>query len=180
MPDPGTPEQEPDGEQYHLDPATLAVLEGLGQPRRPWQVLLTWTDADEPGPRLHKELGRILDLFPGVGCLTVHTAGGSIVASRDFRSNYAKEVNDILARLFRANRGVVGVTFPATSDRPAHTATPDNPFWSPLGQASAAITAAVEEGRITPEQAIEQLKRLYGADKGDAGTGAGDPASPAT
>lgn len=176
MAEPGT--LEPDVESGQYDPASIALLEDLGPRRRPWQVLLSWTDADAPGPRLYEDLGRILDLFPSVGCLTVHTTGGSIVATRDFHGNYTREVDDILGRLFCADPAVVGVTFPATPDWPAHTATPDDPFWSPQGQASAAITAAMEEGRITPLQALEQLKQLYGADEGDAGTGTGNPAGP--
>lgn len=108
--------------------------------------------------------------------LTVHTAGGGIVATRDFHGDYTKEVDDLLAGLFHANPAVTGVTFAATSTSPAHTATPDDPFWSPLGKARADIEAAMAAGRVTPEQAIEQFKRLYGADVDDD-AGARDPTS---
>lgn len=143
MTEPEVPQQGP-GDGQH-DPASLAVL---GPPRRPWQVMLAWTGADPPGPGLGEALGRILDLFPGTGYLMVHTASGSIMATRDFHGNYPAEVDGILARLFRDDPGVVGMTFPATPTRPAHTATPDDPHWSPLGKASAGIAAAAAAGRI--------------------------------
>ncbi len=169
---PGTPpEQEREDGQY--DPASLAVLKGLEPSRRPWQVLLTWTGAEPPSAGLCDALGRILDLFPDTSGLTVHTADGGIMATRDFHGDYTKEVDDLLAGLFRANPAVTGVTFPATPTRRAHTATPDDPFWSCLGKAGAGITAAMAAGRITPERAVEQFKRLYAAD-----AGAEDPTSP--
>lgn len=118
------------------DMAGQAAPEGLGPLRRPWQVMLAWAGADPPGAGLGEALGRILDLFPDVGSLRVHTAGGGIVATRDFHGNYPVEVDAILARLFRDNPNVTGVTFPATATRAAHTATPADPHWSPLGWAS--------------------------------------------
>jgi len=175
MSDPGMPGTPPEqeGEDGQYGPASFTVLEGLEPSRRPWQVLLTWTGADPPGAPLCDALGRILDLFPDTGRLTVRTADGGIVATRDFHGNAGQRVDDLLAGLFRANPAVTGVAFPATPTRAAHTATPDDPFWSCLGKAGAGITAAMAAGRITPEQAIEQFKRLYTA---DAGTG--DPTSP--
>lgn len=82
-------------------------------------------------------------------------------------------MDELLAELFRANPAVTGVAFPATPTRPAHTAMPDDPFWSCLGKAGAGITAAMAAGRITPERAVEQFKRLYVAD-----AGAEDPTGP--
>ena len=149
------------------------VLEGLKASRQPWQVLLTWTGADPPSAGLYGALGEILDLFPDAGRLTAHTAGGSIVATRDLHGNAGQRVDELLAVLFRSNPAVTGVTFPATPPRAAHPATPDDPFWSCLGKAGAGITASMAAGRITPGQAIEQYQRLYAADPG-----AEDPTSP--
>ena len=98
---------------------------------RPWQVMLTWTTAEPPGPDLHKALGRILDLCPSTGSLIVHTQNGSIMATRDFAGSTSEEVGDILAGLFSADPAILGVTFPATSTRAAHMATPDNPYSLP-------------------------------------------------
>lgn len=138
-------------DKAEVDMAGQAVLEGLGPSRRPWQVMLAWTGADPPGPGLGEALGRILDLFPDVGSLTVHTAGGGIVATRDFHGNYPAEVDGILARLFRDDPGVVGVTFPATATRPAHTATPDDPggrLWS--GRLEAATVEVAQDDIADP------------------------------
>ncbi len=157
-----TPSGELEGGQY--DAAAIALLKELRPQRRPWQMLLTRTGAAPPGPGLYEDLGAILDLFPGTGFLTVHTAEGCLRATRDFPSNATQEVDDILARLFQANPEVTGVTFPGTATRPAHTATPDDPFWSAQGKTGAAITAALEAGTVTPGQAIEQFKYLYAAD----------------
>lgn len=161
MAEAGMPSGELEGGQY--DAVAIALLGELTPRRRPWQVLLTWTGAAPPGPGLDEELGHILDLFPGTGFLTVHTAEGCLHVTRDFPSNATQEVDDILARLFQANPEVTGVTFPGTATRPAHTATPDDPFWSAQGKAGAAITAALEAGTVTPGQAIEQFKYLYAA-----------------
>ncbi len=92
--------------------------------------MLTWTGTTAPSPLLHEQIGRILDLFPGTGGLTVHTADGCLRAARDFHGNAGEEVDGILARLFQDNPAVTGVTFPATATRPAYTATPDDPHWS--------------------------------------------------
>lgn len=162
MAEAGMPSGELEGGQY--DAAAIALLGELRPRRRPWQVLLTWTGAAPPGPGLYEELARILDLFPGTDCLTVHTADGCLWATRDFPSNAIQEVDGILARLFQANPEVAGVTFPGTATWPAHTATPDDPFWSPQGKAGAAITAALEARTVTPGQAIEQLKYPYASD----------------
>ncbi len=156
------PSGEEEGGQY--DAAVIAFLGELRPQRPPWQVLLTWAGAAPPGPGLNEDLGRILDLFPGTNFLTVHTAEGCLHATRDFPSNATQEVDDILARLFQANPEVTGVTFPGTATRSAHTATPEDPFWSAQGKAGAAITAALEAGTVTPGQAIEQFKHLYAAD----------------
>jgi hypothetical protein len=64
--------------------------------------------------------------------LTIRTAGGEgFTVSRDFPSGYFLEVDAILARIFRENPAIAGITFPAQGERPAHTATAAEPFQSP-------------------------------------------------
>ena len=147
-------------EQDGYDPAAIEVLRGI-KPRRPWQLLLEGHGLAAADADLAAGLERILELMPSVPALRVETAQGTLVAMRDFASNYLTEVNAILAGLFSRNSDLAGIQFPGEETGPAHTATPDNPFWSPRGMPSARIMAAMSRGDITPQDAVDQLNQLY-------------------
>lgn len=140
-----------------------AIKAKLAQVRRPpWQLLMTTVSEDVPALRIETKnaLTRIFELLPHLGGLTVQTTSGDIRVTRDFASDYAAEVDRILADIFHDEPAVKGVVVPATGMVPAHTATRDNPYWSPDGKTLAAIDAALASGEITPQQAIERLKAL--------------------
>jgi hypothetical protein len=46
-----------------------------------------------------------------------------------------------------------------------HTATPDDPYWSPQGKAYASIKQAAARGEISPEDAIAAYRHLAAASK---------------
>ena len=60
-----------------------------------------------------------------------------------------------IAAIFAADPQITGIGFPK------HTATPNDPHWSPTGKASAALAAARKAGDITPDEAIQRLKALH-------------------
>ena len=133
----------------------------LDPSRRPWQPQSI--GAQIP-PRVQWDLGRILELFPELGSLVVHTTSGSAEVTRNYQDDYTREVDQLLAGIFRDNLEVTGVTFQwAERKRPAseHTATPAEPYWSPLGAESARINAAQARGELTPAEAIAALNKLY-------------------
>ncbi len=70
-------------------------------------------------------------------------------------------VDQILAGIFQGNAAVTGVTFPGATDTPAHTATPDAPYWMAEGKTAAEITAACTRGEITADEATAWLDRPY-------------------
>jgi hypothetical protein len=86
---------------------------------------------------------------------TIARASGS-----DFSSDYTKEVDQLLAGVFRNHPNVTGVTLRWSAER-AHTATPDAPFGSPNGAEYARIDAAQARGELTPAQAIAALKKIH-------------------
>jgi hypothetical protein len=71
--------------------------------------------------------------------------------TRDFPSDYTTQVDRFLGAIFKNNAAVTGVEF-LGMDTP-HTATPDDPYWSPQGKAYASIEKAAARGEITPEEA---------------------------
>ncbi|MEX3557657.1 MAG: hypothetical protein VB124_04510 [Burkholderia sp.] len=131
---------------------------------RPWQLLMVGEGIDQLNSEAHEALARILDLFPAVSHLLVQTIAGGCRVSRDFPSGYIDEVDQRLAGIFQGNPAVTGITFPKTSTRPGHTATPDDPHWSAEGKASTGILAALTRGEITADEAVAQLKQLAGGD----------------
>jgi hypothetical protein len=70
-------------------------------------------------------------------------------------------VDQILAGIFQGNAAVTGVTFLAATDTPAHTATPDAPYWTAEGKTAAEVMAACTRGEITADEATARLDRLY-------------------
>ncbi len=149
-----------DAEQDGYDASAMEVLRGL-ELRRPWQLLLVGHDLAAADADLVAGLTRILELMPSVPALTVETARGTLVATRDFPSGSLAKVDAILAGLFRRNPELAGIQFPGNETRPAHIATADEPFWSPQGAQSARIRAAMARGDITPQEAGDQLDQLY-------------------
>ena len=133
---------------YEAD--AVSMLNGMAR-SRPWQLLLTGDGLVDLDAKTIGGLTRILDLFPAVTHLLVQTTAGHAYATRDFSSGYTKEVDQILAGIFQGNAAVTGVTFPAATDTPAHTATPDAPYWM----------AACTRGEITANEATARLDRLY-------------------
>lgn len=80
--------------------------------------------------------------------------------SRDFPSDYTSRVDQLLANIFERNPAITGITFPAVSGRPEHTATPDDPHWSANGQALEALYEACQRGEITTDELVNHVKEL--------------------
>lgn len=148
-----------DAAAYHAG-ASL-VLTARTDRHRPWRLLLVGDGIDRLSAGACEELTRILDLFPAVSHLVVQTTSGDCRVSRDFPSGFTAEVDQRLADIFRDNPAVTGIVFPATSSRPDHTATPDDPHWSPEGKASADILAALTHGGIGADEAAGQLVHVH-------------------
>lgn len=55
------------------------LLNRLTTKRPPWQVMVTGKTETPISPETIAALGRILDLMPGVGHLTLQTAGGGVL-----------------------------------------------------------------------------------------------------
>ncbi len=127
-----------------------AIRAKLAQVRRPpWQLLMTSVREDAPAfsTETNDALTRIFELLPHLGSLTVQTTNGDIRVTRDFASCYAAEVDRMLADIFRNEPTVKGIVVPTTGAAPGHTATRDNPYWSPDGKTLVAIDAALATAR---------------------------------
>jgi len=134
-------------------------LRVLDHSHRPWQMLISGT-GEMPGDKMLLALDRILDVFPSVGSLVVTTDKGSVTVQRDVNRDYPREVDQLLAGVFRNHPNVTGVTLNWSAER-THTATPEAPYWSPIGAESARIDAAQARGELTPAEAIAALNKLY-------------------
>ena len=95
--------------------------------------------------------------------MVVHTAAGKVSVTRDFPSGYTTQVDRLLGTIFKNNAAVTGIEFLGLET--PHTATPDDPYWSPQGKAYASIKGSAARGEITPEDAIAAYRRLAGAPK---------------
>lgn len=104
---------------------------------------------------------QILELFTEVGGLVVHTVAGSLSVTRDFPRDYTTQVDRLLGEIFKNNAAVTGIEFLGMET--PHTATPDDPYWSPQGKAYARIDEARARGEISPEEAIAAYRRLAAA-----------------
>jgi hypothetical protein len=140
----------------------ISVLEGLER-RRPWSLLATGEAARALTPSVTKHIEQILELFPSIPFLTVHTADGEGMVSRDYQSGYTQQVNALLANIFEQNSEIIGITFPAQDGRLAHTATRKDPFWSPDYKARAAkirdcVAAIVLERESSYQISVEEMK----------------------
>lgn len=131
--------------------------------RPPWQLLMTG-NTDEPlrfTAETNNALTRIFDLLPGLGGVTIKTAKGDFSVSRDFPGDYTQTVDTLIAGIFTNEPEITGIVFPATSTRPEHTATADDPHFLPEGKKLAAIAAALEAVEIGSEEAIRQIKAIH-------------------
>lgn len=111
----------------------ISVLEGL-LPKRPWRLLATGEGSLALTSGVTRSIEEIFELFPSVSFLTLQTAWGEGMVMRDYPSGYPQRVDRLLADIFRQNPAITGITFPAREGQPAHTATPEYPFWSAEGQ----------------------------------------------
>lgn len=125
---------------------------------RPWQILLTGKDIGQIDEATREALGRILELFTNVPGLVVHTTAGGVSVTRDFPSDYTRQVDQLLGEIFHNSPAVAGIEFLGL-EKP-HTATPDDPYWSADGKEYARIRAAAERGDMTPQEAIAAYRRL--------------------
>jgi hypothetical protein len=138
----------------------ISVLEGLER-RRPWSLLATGEAAKVLTPSVTKHIERVFELFPSVPFLTVHTADGEGMVSRDYPSGYTQQVNALLTNIFEQNSEIIGITFPAWDGHPSHTATRKDPFWSPDYKARAekvrdCVAAIVLERANSSQVSIEE------------------------
>ena len=143
-----------DGDKTGAD----GLLSRMETRKRPWQIILTGNAADPVSSETREALARILDLMAGVGHLTLQTADGGVLnVTRDYSGDYLAEVDRRIAAIFSADPQITAIAFPK------HTATPDDPHWSPNGNAMAAIAAAKQAGDITPDEAIRRMKAIHAA-----------------
>jgi hypothetical protein len=125
---------------------------------RPWQIMLTGHGLEKIDVGTRQALEQILELFTEVGGLVVHTVAGKVNVTRDFPSDYTTQVDRLLREIFKNNAAITGIEFLGMET--PHTATPDDPNWSPQGKAYASIEEAAARGEITPEEAIAAYRRL--------------------
>jgi len=130
---------------------------------RPWQILLTGKDIGQIDAATRQALEQILELFTEAGGLVVHTAAGKVSVTRDFPSDYTTQVDRLLGEIFTNNAAVTGIEFLGLEN--PHTATPDDPYWSPQGKAYASIERAAARGDITSQEAIAAYRCLAAAAK---------------
>ena len=133
----------------------------MDPPRRPWQLIVTGGYGGKMlDARTWEALDQLLNLFPDLGAPVVTTADGAFRVARDFPSDYTREVDRILAGVFKANPAVTGVTFHWSGKSQQHTATPDDPHWSAEGKDYARIAAAGARGEMMTEQAIASYQQI--------------------
>jgi hypothetical protein len=125
---------------------------------RPWQILLTGKDIGQIDAATRQALEQILELFTEVGGLVVRTTAGRVSVTRDFQSDYTTQVDRLLGAIFKNNAAVTGIEFLGLEN--PHTATPDDPYWSPQGKVYASIERAAARGEITSQDAIAAYRRL--------------------
>ena len=141
-------------------------LSKLPQRRPPWQLLMIG-NTKEPfhfRTETNNALTRMFDLLPELGGVTIRTTNGDLSVSRDFPRGYTEAVDALIAAIFRNNPEITGIVFPATSTRPEHIATADDPHFLPDGKALAAIDAAFKAGEISTDEALSRIKSLNAKD----------------
>jgi hypothetical protein len=145
----------------------ISVLEGL-LPKRPWRLLATGEGSLALTSGVTRSIEEIFELFPSVSFLTLQTAWGDGMVMRDYPSGYTQRVDRLLTNIFQQNSAITGIIFPAHEGRPAHTATPDHPFWSAEGQIRVQrVRAFLEEIAVrkagappTPPEEVERRRKI--------------------
>jgi hypothetical protein len=112
---------------------------------RPWQIMLTGPGLAAIDAETRQALEQILELFTDVGRLVVQTTAGDVSVTRDFPSDYTIQVDRLLGEIFKTSPAVTCIRFLGAEN--AHTATPDDPHWSPHGKAYAGIEEAAARGK---------------------------------
>jgi hypothetical protein len=120
--------------------------------------MLTGTGIGAIDTQTRQALEQILELFTEVGGLVVQTTAGDVSVTRDYPSDYTIQVDRLLEEVFKNNSAVTGIKL--LGDENAHTATPDDPYWSADGKAYADIEEAAARGELTPGAAIVAYRRL--------------------
>jgi hypothetical protein len=156
---PAAPADPPDG--YSAE--AISVLDGH-LPKRPWKLLATGEGSLALTPEATRSIEEIFELFPSVSFLTLQTAWGEGMVMRDYPSGYTQRVDRLLANIFKQNSAITGIIFAAREGQPAHTATPDHPFWSAEGQIRVEkVRAFLEEIAVrkagTPPTRPEEVER---------------------
>lgn len=102
--------------------------------RPPWQLLMIGMGEDNHAAvsaETTYALTRLLDYLPGLSGVTLQTADGDLVVSRDFPSGETEIIDALIASVFKNDPHVTGIAFPATGSRAAHVATADKPYCCP-------------------------------------------------
>ncbi|MGF9760709.1 hypothetical protein AAII07_36525 [Microvirga sp. 0TCS3.31] len=145
----------------------ISVLDGL-LPKRPWRLLATGEGSLALTSEVTRSIEEIFELFPSVPFLTVQTAWGERMVMRDYPSGYTQRVDRLLANIFQQDPAITGIIFPAREGQPAHTATPEHPFWSAEGQIRAEkVRAFLKEIALRragtlpiPQKEIERRRKI--------------------
>jgi hypothetical protein len=148
----------------------ISVLDGL-LPKRPWSLLATGEGSLALTAVVTRSIEEIFELFPSVSFLTLQTAWGEGMVMRDYPSGYTQRVDRLLANIFQQNSAITGIIFPAREGQPAHTATPNYPFWSAEGQIRVErVRAFLEEIALrkagtppTPPDEVERRRKIVEA-----------------
>lgn len=113
--------------------------------RPPWQLLMIGMGEDNHAAvsaETTRALTRLLDYLPGLSGMTLQTADGDLVVSRDFPSGEMQIIDGLIASVFKNDPHVTGIAFPATEGRAAHVATADKPHF---------LSAKDERSASTPD-----------------------------
>lgn len=143
--------------------SAINKLKQASSRRPPWQLAMIG-NTDEP---VHlttdtvDAMTRIFNFVPALGGVTIKTEHGDLSVSRDFPSGSMETVDALIASVFENEAGITGIVFPATSTRPEHRATADNPHFLQSGKEIAAITASHDAGEMSSEEALRRIKDVY-------------------
>lgn len=143
--------------------SAITNLKQASSRRPPWQLAMIG-NTDQPVHLSAEAVGaltKIFDLVPALGGVTIKTEHGNLSVSRDFPSGYTDTVDALIASVFENDADITGIVFPATSTRPEHIATADDPHFLQSGKEIAAITASHEVGEISSEEVLRRIKDVY-------------------
>lgn len=113
--------------------------------RPPWQLLMIGMGEDNHAAvsaETTYALTLLLDYLPGLSGVTLQTADGDLVVSRDFPSGETEIIDGLIASVFKNDPHVTGIAFPASGGRAAHVATDDKPHF---------LAAKSEQSNTTPD-----------------------------